>query len=74
MPIEAKPDFVKMERDILALWDERDCFTKLREKNKDNKRFRFLDGPITANNPMRMASSYPNLFASSGVISPGLNA
>ena len=52
MPIEVKPDFVKMEQDILALWDERDCFNKLREKSKDNKRFRFLDGPITANNPM----------------------
>ena len=52
MPIEAKPDFVKMEQDILALWNERGCFGKLREKNKDNKRFRFLDGPITANNPM----------------------
>ena len=52
MPIEAKPDFVQMEQDILAIWDERDCFNKLRKKNKENKRFRFLDGPITANNPM----------------------
>ncbi|MCL1794045.1 MAG: isoleucine--tRNA ligase [Oscillospiraceae bacterium] len=47
-----KPDFVKMEQEILNFWDERDCFEKLREKNKGNKRFRFLDGPITANNPM----------------------
>ncbi|MCL2815529.1 MAG: class I tRNA ligase family protein, partial [Oscillospiraceae bacterium] len=52
MPFETKPDFVQMERDILDLWDERRCFEKLREKNKDNKRFRFIDGPITANNPM----------------------
>jgi len=52
MPIEIKPDFIKMEQDILALWDERGFFEKLREKNKDSGRFRFLDGPITANNPM----------------------
>lgn len=52
MRIERKPDYVKMEQDILALWDERNCFERLREKNKADKRFRFLDGPITANNPM----------------------
>ena len=52
MAVELKPDFVKMEQDILAFWDERDCFNKLREKNNGNDRFRFLDGPITANNPM----------------------
>jgi len=32
MPIEAKPDFVKMELDILTLWNERGCFGNLREK------------------------------------------
>lgn len=52
MTIELKPDFVKMEHDILSFWEENKCFDKLREKNKGNKRFRFLDGPITANNPM----------------------
>ena len=49
---ETKPDFVKMEQEILLLWDKCNCFEKLREKNKGNNRFRFLDGPITANNPM----------------------
>jgi len=52
MTTETKPDFVKMEEEILKFWDERGCFGKLREKNKGRKRFRFLDGPITANNPM----------------------
>ena len=45
-------DFVKMEQGILSFWSEHGCFEKLRNKNKGNKRFRFLDGPITANNPM----------------------
>ena len=52
MTNETKPDFIKMEREILDFWNECNCFDKLREKNKQNKRFRFLDGPITANNPM----------------------
>jgi isoleucyl-tRNA synthetase len=51
MPVP-KPDFVKMEHEILAFWEEQRCIEKLRDKNRGNKRFRFLDGPITANNPM----------------------
>ncbi|MDF2986679.1 MAG: ileS [Eubacterium sp.] len=49
---EQKPDFIKMEHDILHFWEENDCFNKLVHKNKNNMPFRFLDGPITANNPM----------------------
>lgn len=46
----AKPDFIKMEKDVLKFWHDNDCFHKLVEKNKNGRRFRFLDGPITANN------------------------
>lgn len=49
---EQKPNFIKMEHDILHFWKENDCFSKLVYKNKNNMPFRFLDGPITANNPM----------------------
>jgi len=49
----AMPDFVQMERDILAFWKENKCFEKMREQNaKTGKYFSFLDGPITANNKM----------------------
>lgn len=47
-----KPDFIELEHEVLKFWQENDCFRKLIEKNKNNKPFRFLDGPITANNPM----------------------
>lgn len=46
------PDFIAVEKAMLKFWKENDCFKKLVEKNKDGERFRFLDGPITANNPM----------------------
>lgn len=49
---EQKPNFIKMEHDVLHFWEENDCFNKLVSKNKNNIPFRFLDGPITANNPM----------------------
>src|SRR6185295_11932365 len=34
------------------LWDELQAFEKLRAKNQGKPRWSFLDGPITANNPM----------------------
>lgn len=50
--VEANFDFIKMEHNILDFWEKEQCFKKLQEKNKNGKPFRFLDGPITANNPM----------------------
>ncbi len=40
------------EKDILAFWEEKKIFEKLRKKNEGKKRWSFIDGPITANNPM----------------------
>ena len=45
-------DFVELEHKILKFWKENDTFQKLVEKNKGNKTWSFMDGPITANNPM----------------------
>lgn len=45
-------DFPKNEEKILKFWQKNRIFEKLREKNKGKKRWSFLDGPITANNPM----------------------
>jgi len=45
-----KPDFVSLEKKMLEFWKDNNCFKKLVEKNKKNPRFKFLDGPITANN------------------------
>ena len=46
------PDFNELEESIVELWDERDSFRVLNEKNRDGETFSFIDGPITANNPM----------------------
>src|SRR5262245_52282965 len=47
-----KPDHDALERDVLALWQREDTFRRLRELNAGGPRFSFIDGPITANNPM----------------------
>lgn len=47
-----KLEVIPMEHKFLKWWEENDIFNKLREKNKKGKRWSFLDGPITANNPM----------------------
>ena len=51
-PVSSKPDFVAQEHALLALWRDRRTFAKLRAQNADGPRWSFLDGPITANNPM----------------------
>ena len=49
---DEKNMFVDMEHEVMDFWEKEKCFEKLREKNRGHKMFRFLDGPITANNPM----------------------
>jgi isoleucyl-tRNA synthetase len=51
-PVTAKPDLVAREHEILDLWRERRTFARLRAQNAGGPRWSFLDGPITANNPM----------------------
>lgn len=52
-PVDPKPDFSKMEKDLLEKWYKEGVVDKYLNKNKDSdKYFSFLDGPITANNPM----------------------
>ena len=44
------PNFVEMEKGILKFWKENNSFEKLMKKNEGHERFKFLDGPATANN------------------------
>ena len=40
------------EKEILAYWEKHKIFQKLVKKNRNKKPYSFIDGPITANNPM----------------------
>ncbi|GAB4136970.1 MAG: isoleucine--tRNA ligase [Planctomycetaceae bacterium] len=45
-------DFLTGEHEVLKFWDENRIFDKLRDQNRGKPKWSFLDGPITANNPM----------------------
>ncbi|GAB4219297.1 MAG: isoleucine--tRNA ligase [Candidatus Microgenomates bacterium] len=51
--VEENHNFIEMEHKWLKSWYENGIVDKYLKKNKDSdKYFSFLDGPITANNPM----------------------
>ncbi|MCB8984997.1 MAG: isoleucine--tRNA ligase [Ardenticatenaceae bacterium] len=54
--VSNKVDFVQLEYEILDYWQKTDAFNELRRlraaTEKEHGIFSFIDGPITANNPM----------------------
>ncbi len=65
-PVSARPDFIAQEHALLREWAERRTFARLRAQNAGGPRWSFLDGPITANNPMGVhhawGRSYKDLY------------
>jgi len=59
-------DFPKLEQRILRFWKDADAFKKRVALNRGNERWSFMDGPITANNPMGVhhawGRTYKDLF------------
>ncbi|MCW3975861.1 MAG: class I tRNA ligase family protein [Candidatus Bathyarchaeota archaeon] len=64
--INPSPNFPEIERIILDFWKKSNSFEKRMTLNKGNKRWSFIDGPITANNPMGVhhawGRTYKDLF------------
>ena len=54
MKLDNNYNFIEHEKEILNYWEKDETFKKLLEKNKDGKKYRFIDGPITANNSMKI--------------------
>jgi isoleucyl-tRNA synthetase len=59
-------EFVELEHRILDFWDQSRAFAKLRELRNGSPKWSFIDGPITANNPMGVhhgwGRTYKDLF------------
>jgi isoleucyl-tRNA synthetase len=70
----AGADFLRGEHEVLRFWQGAEIFKKLRAKNAGKPRWSFLDGPITANNPMGVhhawgrtyKDAYQRFFAMTG--------
>ena len=65
--VDNRPDFPALERDILAWWERDGIVEKYLHRNDHAaERYSFLDGPITANNPMGVhhawGRTYKDLF------------
>jgi len=64
--VPTKVDFPNQELELLKFWKENGSFEKLRQIHKDDPPWSFIDGPITANNPMGVhhgwGRSYKDLF------------
>lgn len=62
----SKSKFVAIEHEVMKLWEREKCFQRLVEKNRGMPQWSFLDGPITANNPMGVhhawGRSYKDIF------------
>ena len=50
--VDNKIDFISEEHRVLDFWEKNQIFEKRREQNLGNEKWSFIDGPITANNPM----------------------
>ena len=65
-PVTTKPDLVALEHEVLRFWRDHRTFEHLRRQNAGGERWSFLDGPITANNPMGVhhawGRTYKDLF------------
>ncbi len=72
--VDTQVDFPAQERAVLEFWQRTGAFDKLREQNRGKPKWSFLDGPITANNPMGVhhawgrtyKDAYQRFFAMTG--------
>ena len=65
-PVPTQVDFVAQEHEVLDFWKRTDAFKKLVALRAKGPRWSFIDGPITANNPMGVhhgwGRTYKDLF------------
>jgi len=51
-PVSSQINFIAQEHEVLEFWKRVNAFAKLRALRAGGPRWSFIDGPITANNPM----------------------
>ena len=66
-PVDSKLDVPQLEHEVIERWRERDTMARYLARNAESeRRYSFLDGPITANNPMGVhhawGRTYKDLF------------
>jgi isoleucyl-tRNA synthetase len=57
-----KMDFVAQEHDVIEFWRSSNAFNKMRDIHRGKPTWSFMDGPITANNPMGVHHGWGRTF------------
>jgi isoleucyl-tRNA synthetase len=57
-PLPTVPDHPALEVELLERWEREGTFAKLREQNRGREIFSFFDGPVTANKPLGIHTSW----------------
>lgn len=64
--VKTQVDFSAQEREVIQFWRDARAFEKMRALHKGEEKWSFIDGPITANNPMGVhhgwGRSYKDLY------------
>jgi isoleucyl-tRNA synthetase len=57
-PLPDKPDHNALELDVLERWERDATFDQVRAKNAQGPKFRFTDGPVTANKTLAVHTAW----------------
>jgi isoleucyl-tRNA synthetase len=57
-PLPRVPDHPALELEILAWWDERETFERMREASRGGPKWSFVDGPVTANKTLAVHTAW----------------
>ncbi len=57
-PLPPVPDHPVLEEEVLAWWEERGVFDRLREQNRGGEPWSFVDGPVTANKTLGVHTAW----------------
>jgi isoleucyl-tRNA synthetase len=57
-PLPPVPDHPRLEEEILQWWEDEQVFDRLREQNRGNAKWSFIDGPVTANKEMGVHTAW----------------
>jgi isoleucyl-tRNA synthetase len=57
-PLPPVPDHPRLEEEILQWWEDEQVFNRLRERNRGNPKWSFIDGPVTANKEMGVHTAW----------------
>ncbi len=57
-PLPPVPDHPGLEQEVLAWWEERRIFDRLRERNRGGPTWSFVDGPVTANKSLGVHTAW----------------